>query len=151
MVPIAENYLQWILRENREDFTAQPVKLNYGQMNSLLWSMSHKMSLVQGSAGTGKSYTLAVIASVLKLMNPHYRFCCATVANIAIDKLIEDLLKIRLKYGSPWSSTHSYPDIGERFWGRIGSSEIYGIPTNTRFSSGHFDQFSTSWEPYGDH
>lgn len=87
MKTVVDRYLKDILREDWNTYQAVPITLNKHQTTTLLWSVCHRIVLVQGSAGTGKSFCLAVIASVLKLMNITYRICCGTVSNIAVDKL----------------------------------------------------------------
>lgn len=128
MLPVARKYVACLLVEDHTNFQVVGITLNEEQMTSLMWSICHQIVLIQGSAGTGKSFTLSVIATILKMMNPMWRLCSGTVANIAIDKYIGDLLKLRIKYGTQWSSEHSDPTYGERAWGRIGSDDLVGIP-----------------------
>lgn len=80
-----------------------------------------------------------------------FRISTSTVANIAIDKLIDDLLKIRLRPRTNWSSPDSDPKIGERFWGRIGREEPIGLPTSSAFAPGYFDNHPISTSPYGNY
>lgn len=71
-------------------------RLNESQCNSILNCLNKKISLIQGPPGTGKTYTsISLIQLCLKLKK--VKILAAAYTNVAVDNLLEGLLKENIK------------------------------------------------------
>ncbi|KAL6302615.1 P-loop containing nucleoside triphosphate hydrolase protein [Sparassis latifolia] len=127
---------------------SNPIKLDKSQAESLLASLTQRVSLIQGPPGTGKSFIGALLATALyDSTGDIILVVCYT--NHALDQFLEDLMNIGIPAtsmvrlgkasNSQTEALSLYKQNRDFRLGRTDWQEIDGYRTTTTFLAAHLD------------